>query len=193
MAGSPVVQINTVKSNRLFRQKPVAFVLGSPDAVKTQLYSRFYKAAYELHAAHDFALISKKSILALYSHPAPFIAKVTNCFDSCTGSPLIYTKVEDKEEPIFMPGDFSSISRDDIIEWVNENAFPIFSQLGTSNFFDTANSGRLLAVAMVNPSDGAVTNSFKRDMRTLARASSTSLTPEAFAKYITFKDHKSCK
>lgn len=92
-------------------------------------------------------------------------------------------KLELNEEPIAFGGE--TLVLEDLLAWVRLSRFPIFPEISAANFRDMSalNGGRLLAVAVLDPSSKA-TEGLKSTLRLLARPASTPLSAQAHARFV---------
>jgi len=69
------------------------------------------------------------------------------------------------DEPQVYQGSFKE---EDLVEWVLKNRFPLFVELGPSNFQTIANNGKLTVISVIDPSDTKST-AYLEMMRTVAK------------------------
>ena len=162
------------KLGKFTAQAPVTFVLGAPaggcahdgDAVR----DAFFGVAYRLHASEYLGCADQddvvESVLARRTHSGrPFIARV-----------------EKGEVPQFFPLDAAAPREDALVAWIEASHFPTVIALGQSNFYSSANAGKMLVTLVL---DSAAKNQPVLDqLRRIARLGTADVPEDVRNKFL---------
>jgi hypothetical protein len=177
LLGPPAATMKTAKEVEGFiASAPVTFILHltpKPTELGDDLVAAYHPVAADMQGSQVFAVAHEPAeedaawVQATGRVVAPCVAK-----HQVGEAPVMWVPLE-------------QVTQDALGQWISDNHFETVTELGPSNFHSILRAGRMLAVAITNPSDRS-TPRFKSAFQRHLASPSTSTLPPAVAAHFYF-------